>query len=57
MAWSKAVSPTMQSARHSGCQTDCCTIARLLLPFAEDGVTVDSLGGASLFELPDRPLF
>ena len=30
---------------------------RLLLPFAEDGVTVDSLGGASLFELPDRPLF
>lgn len=30
---------------------------RLLLPFADDGITVDSLGGASLFDLPDRPLF
>ena len=30
---------------------------RLLLPFSEDGVTVDNLGGASLFELDDRPLF
>ena len=30
---------------------------RLLLPFAADGITVDSLGGASLFDLPDRPLF
>jgi len=30
---------------------------RLLLPFAEDGVTVDSLGGASLFELDVQPLF
>jgi hypothetical protein len=30
---------------------------RLLLPFAEDGVTVDSLGGASLFELDQRPPF
>jgi hypothetical protein len=30
---------------------------RLLLPFADDGVTVDSLGGASLFELDQRPLF
>lgn len=30
---------------------------RLLLPFADDGVTVDSLGGASLFDLDDRPFF
>lgn len=30
---------------------------RLLLPFAEDGVTVDSLAGASLFELEQAPLF
>lgn len=30
---------------------------RLLLPFAEDGITVDSLGGASLFELDQRPAF
>lgn len=30
---------------------------RLLLPFAEDGVTVDSLGGASLFELELPPPF
>ncbi len=30
---------------------------RLLLPFADDGVTVDSLGGASLFELDQRPPF
>lgn len=30
---------------------------RLLLPFADDGRTVDSLGGASLFELDQQPLF
>ena len=30
---------------------------RLLLPFADDGLIVDSLGGASLFDLDDRPLF
>lgn len=30
---------------------------RLLLPFADDGVTVDCLGGASLFELDQQPHF
>lgn len=30
---------------------------RLLLPFADGRVTVDSLGGASLFELDVQPLF
>ncbi|MEQ8357057.1 MAG: PAS domain-containing protein [Kiloniellaceae bacterium] len=30
---------------------------RLLLPFADDGVTVDSLGGASVFALDQRPPF
>ena len=30
---------------------------RLLLPFADDGVTVNCLGGASLFELDQGPRF